>query len=101
MRAGPAPGQPAGFDATAAVVAGWHTKSGDAVMTDYQIKGQCTGYKRGFEFELTNGQTWAQTCSTYEFNNQHRPDVTLEVSGRRGRLTIAGMASTVDVKRIR
>ena len=70
-------------------------------MTDYQIKGQCTGYKRGFEFELTNGQTWAQTCSTYEFNNQHRPDVTLEVSGRRGRLTIAGMGSTIDVKRIR
>lgn len=70
-------------------------------MADYQIKGQCTGYKRGFEFELTNGQTWAQTCSTYEYHDQRRPAVTLEVSSGRGRLTIAGMASTIDVKRIR
>ncbi len=54
------------------------SKSGDAAMADYQLKGRCTGYKRGFEFELTNGQTWAQTCTTYEFHDQLRPDVTLE-----------------------
>jgi hypothetical protein len=100
MPAGAAAGQSAGFDAPATVMPGWHARSGDS-MTDYQLKGRCTGYKRGFEFELTNGQTWAQTCSTYEFNEQNRPDVTLEVSGRRGRLTIKGMASTIDVKRIR
>ncbi len=70
-------------------------------MADYQLKGRCTGYKRGFAFELTNGQTWAQTCTTYEFLDQLRPDVILEVSGRRGRLTIKGMGSTIDVKRIR
>lgn len=70
-------------------------------MADYQLKGRCTGYKRGFEFELTNGQTWAQTCATYEFKDQLRPAVTLEVSGRRGRLTVAGMDGTIDVKRVR
>jgi hypothetical protein len=64
------------------------------------IKGSCNGYKRGNTFELTSGQIWEQTCSTYSYSYSYRPDALLDASGTRGRLKVEGTDEWVDVKKI-
>ena len=66
-----------------------------------QMQGASEGYKHGAKFELTNGQVWEQTTSTYRYAYRYRPDVIIDASGSRGQLKIDGMDEFVDVKRVR
>ena len=70
-------------------------------MSREQIRGSCSGYKRGAVFELTNGQTWEQTSYEYQYSYSYRPDIELDASERQGRLKLDGMSGFIDVKRVR
>jgi hypothetical protein len=69
-------------------------------VIESHISGDFSGWKHHAEFRLVNGQVWRQESPDSFYYHSHGVAVTIRANGQDGVLEVAGIPTTVRVRRL-